>query len=297
MPGRGQRSPEMPQHSLGILRLAEVIHTDTREFRRQLRRCCGKPKSSTVHDLRVASRRLMVWCDLLKWLGVESMVSGVRRDLKRLFRALARLRDTQVQLELLSNAPASLEEAARHCRRWLRRREKKETKRVRRRCLGIRPSRFAEELLDSLQAPAVSDRFRGNPPRLEKHLNRWRRRLVKRVLHASRRIDPVDPATLHRFRVTLKPLRYCSESLAYLGPVTDQFPLGSLRRMQSALGNVQDAEVFLAWLRGAKAAHPRRVEELRNLERWVDRRRDLLLGKFFRAPHWKALRTAQRRGG
>jgi CHAD domain-containing protein len=59
------------------------------------------------------------------------------------------------------------------------------------------------------------------------------------------RVDPAQPATIHRVRVAFKKFRYMVE---IVHPMLEGYPEANLKRMnryQTLMGEIQDAEVFL----------------------------------------------------
>lgn len=65
------------------------------------------------------------------------------------------------------------------------------------------------------------------------------------VIQRYEQIDPAQPATIHRLRIAFKKFRYMVESIH---PILEDFPADRLKRMhdyQTAMGEIQDAEVAL----------------------------------------------------
>ncbi len=253
------------------------------KFRRRLKRCRTRDDPDSIHELRVEARRLLVWCDLLLWLRPGGIAGSTRRELKRLLRLLARLRDTQVQLELLEQAPVSLHAATGRLRRSLRREEKRQSDRVRHRCRDTHPLRMVEGLLDEAGSLAAVRRFRGGRTQLPSALLDWMDRLHHRAGSAHAHVAPTRPASLHKLRIALKHLRYGLE--AVVPPATPGFaPLvRHLRRAQGILGEIQDADVFVGQLRDEKP-------EYDDLVTWLVRRRTTRIRQFFaQEPRWEQM--------
>src|SRR5437867_1660483 len=67
-------------------------------FLKRLKRCRKKGSERSVHDLRVATRRLIAAVDLLATVSANGRVRKTRQLLKRLLKLMGSLRDRQVQL-------------------------------------------------------------------------------------------------------------------------------------------------------------------------------------------------------
>lgn len=235
-----------------------------------------------MHDLRVAARRLMVWCDLLTWLQAGDSVTAARRRVKRLLRALSALRDWQVQLELLQEMPRTANAGARVCRRWYLREIEVEMKRVDRRCRKVEAKKIVAGLKDGLKSVIQQ---RGRRPGLDQpafDVRPWVVALVAQANQARRRVDAADPETLHRLRIELKHLRYALEALADSPAASTKTELRRLRAVLDLLGEIQDADLFQRRLGEAAKERPRQAGALVVLVRWLQRRREARIRRFLR---------------
>src|SRR5262249_31132207 len=66
-------------------------------YRKQLRQCHKKFTEESVHQLRVATRRLMTQCILLRCVTAGNDAEKARQKLKQRLKTLGALRDTHVQ--------------------------------------------------------------------------------------------------------------------------------------------------------------------------------------------------------
>jgi CHAD domain-containing protein len=69
------------------------------------------------------------------------------------------------------------------------------------------------------------------------------------------RIDPAQPATLHRVRIAFKKFRYLVEIIYPLLPGFSETQLKNMHTYQTALGEIQDVEVLLNTLADFAAGH------------------------------------------
>src|SRR6185436_17907080 len=81
--------------------LAGSIRTMRRRYRKRLA-CCQEAFSETsVHDLRIETRRVLAMLDLMRALHFQDSLKKTRRIFKKRLDTFDELRDTQVQLLLL----------------------------------------------------------------------------------------------------------------------------------------------------------------------------------------------------
>jgi CHAD domain-containing protein len=218
--------------------LLEALETRWKNYKVELKRCRSDFSNEAVHDLRVATRRMLALIQMLHSIAPRPRLQKLNRAFKGQLDEFDDLRDTQVILaelsEILHEFP-QLQDFQKHLRfaeekmlRVLRRKVKKMemtevTKRVRK-----THESFEAESLEDLEAQvlqAVDDAY----------------------LLARQRLVWVDPArstTIHRVRIAFKTFRYMVE---IVHPLLKDFPPGNLKLMhdyQSLMGEVQDAEVF-----------------------------------------------------
>jgi CHAD domain-containing protein len=214
-----------------------------KKYREQLKVCKQEFSEEAVHDLRVATRRLLAVLDLLRALNPHPRVQKARRLLKNQLDSLNDLRDTQVMLvdvyELMASFPGlnAFEE-------YLLRREKNLLRRARKEIREMEISELKRRI-DKSKA-ALKEKAGGAG---------WTARLLSVVDQAHARagqaygqIDASQSASIHRFRVAFKKFRYMVE---IVHPVLKDYPEEYLKQMhnyQSRMGDVQDAEVFLSTL-------------------------------------------------
>ena len=249
----------------------EAVHAaadqDLKRFRKRLCACRQRCSRESVHDLRVVTRRLVVWSDWL--LALDSTVSPpkARKRLKALLHSLSRIRDCQVHLTLLGTVPKRLESVARDIHQRLRAEESVLSRRVRRRCRPA-PGWFCRDIsrrMKALVPPSAALRSLSAS-------HRWIRRLVDRAFRRAPGLGEVRPQAWHRWRVALKRLRFAVESVG-LCP-GDLWEPRRLQRVLDPLGEVQDLASFAGFLQAAAGSGSLSPSDVRRLQQWVDSRRD-----------------------
>jgi len=226
---------------------ALIVALDERwkKYRQELKVCKQDFSEEAVHDLRVATRRLLAVMDILRTLDPHPRVQKVRRVLKNQLDSLDELRDTQVMLvdisESLANYPdlKSFDE-------YLLAREKKLLRKARKEIKDIKLSELKGRIEKSRASLEENANGSGSP---------WTTRLLSvvdqayaRAMQAFGQIEALQSASIHRFRVAFKKFRYMVE---IVNPVLKDYPEGYLKQMhdyQSRMGDVQDADVFLGAL-------------------------------------------------
>ena len=237
---------EGPLETLPVNRfLLAALDDRWKNYRLELKRCRAEFSNEAVHDLRVASRRMLAFIRLINSISPHPRLQKLRRYFKDQLDEFDDLRDTQVILaeisETLQELP-QLQEFQDHLqsveKRLLKTLRKKlkviglfdVSKRIRRLRESLKTDSSDDLVLKTFQA--VEDAF----------------------LITQRRRDWVNPSqatSIHRVRIAFKTFRYTVE---IVHPLLDNFPAANLKRMhdyQSLMGEIQDVEVILQALTDA----------------------------------------------
>ena len=216
-----------------------------KNYRLQLKRCRAEFSNEAVHDLRVASRRILAFIRLMNSISPRPRLQKLKRSFKDQLDEFDDLRDTQVILaeisETLQELP-QLQEFQDH----LQGVEKRLLKTLRKKLRVIDlfdVSKRIRRLRESLKADASDDL-----------VLKTFRAVDEAFLITKRRRDWVNPAqatSIHRVRIAFKTFRYTVE---VTHPLLEDFPAENLKRMhdyQSLMGEIQDMEVILQALTDA----------------------------------------------
>ena len=262
--------------------LAEALDARWNFYSKQLRRCQEKYSEDAVHELRVATRRLLAQFALLGCVVPSASLEKARRILKRRLAALGDLRDTQVQLAFIDQQSARFPELE-PLGAWLGRREHrlvtaaaKKVNRFRTKKLGKWITAMSNDLAEHSANP------------------RARKQLASAVLRATanafaeavrrrRAIDPTDAATIHQTRVAFKRFRYMMESLSPGITGLSKRRLRTLAYYQRKMGIIQDLEVMQQCVAGFVHEHRKMEPALRPFCRYLQQRRARALRSFLRA--------------
>jgi CHAD domain-containing protein len=225
--------------------LLDAVDERWETFRSGLKRCQKKSSEEAVHDLRVATRRLMSLLDLLANIHHEGTLRQAQRRLKRLLDRFGPLRDAQVQLRSVEKMLPSFPDLQGFYA-YLVKRERKLVRRLDAEVKRVRTGKVKKAIgAAGQQLEGLFDTPAKQRTQLTAAIHTVDAAFNKVVEHKLA-INPTDRATIHRMRVAFKKFRYLVESLA---PVLDQVTSKHLKAMnafQSSMGDIQDAEVLFS---------------------------------------------------
>jgi len=234
-----------------------------RRHERALRRCQARPTAKSVHDLRIATRRLLAQLELLQSFVPDRALRKARRRLKGQLRASALLRDAQVQLETMHEMLPEHPELAPVYRHL----EKNEQ------CLR----RFAKRNLGGggrlLRRLKAIERGAASGLCARDAIARYRATVRLVIGRASRRLaqfrlsPPRDSGGIHRFRIALKRLRYLIESLPEELSAPKPKVIGLIRAQLGLMGRIHDLDLLIVRLEGISAKKKRRHDRLEPIRR------------------------------
>jgi CHAD domain-containing protein len=201
----------------------------------------GDPES--VHDARVATRRIRELLELVDGNHAED----VRADVRRMGRDLGRVRDVDVRIALLARLESRIPPAAPALVALRHTLEQKRAKQLR---AAIK--RFEKPDLDSLFDHQTLNAIR----RTLSHRTSWARWTVslRRIISArgkatTEAINHTSgvyfPNRIHRARIAIKKMRYAMEIATESGLSNLLAQIQELKGMQDALGELHDRQSLL----------------------------------------------------
>ncbi len=223
--------------------LLDSIDQRWRTYLKELRRSKRTFSEDAIHDVRVATRRLISTLMIVELLIPDARVERLRRRLKRLFDACSPLRDTQVQL--LALAP----QVERHpeletLMTVLKVRERNLIRAIgkkARRVATVRWSRtirwVKQTLREQFSYPLMHEAARAV-------VYGAAARAFGTAVFFKERVVATQPKTIHRARIAFKKFRYTMEALAPLLPGLGKEQLKAMDAYQTRMGVIQDAEVL-----------------------------------------------------
>lgn len=260
--------------------LNDSFKSQWRKYRKEFKRCQKGFSDESVHDVRIAIRRLLASLGLLRSLLPPEHIEPAHRALKKRLKTFARLRDTHAQLLYVGKLGKAFP-AARGYHSALARRERRLIKRVRRRLPRAKDERLAESisaLKEKLSALAgnhaqETDRYAAVMTAL--------RAAFSEVARRHRAIREKDTATIHRTRVAFKKFRYMAEALQPMLPAVNRRMLEAMRGYQARMGDIQDIEVLMDGVEKFAAKQEGKPGPWEALRAELLRRRAIMVRRFF----------------
>ena len=225
--------------------MLDSLHDRWQSFRTELRRCRKQYSEEAVHDLRVATRRLISTLELVDRIHPEAQLRTARQVLKRHLEMFGPLRDVQVQLLTVDKTLASFPELQGFYN-FLARREGKLTRRL---GLELKHVKIGK-IRKSLAAAAKQLEALPDTPVVHRETRAAAILAIEtaynRVIERKQAITPAHVTSIHRMRVAFKKFRYMVEALGPLRGRTSSKQLKAMNAFQGSMGDIQDVEVLLA---------------------------------------------------
>ena len=218
--------------------LLEALDSGWKKYRTQLKRCLDEFSDEAVHDLRVATRRMLALVQLLDSISSRPRLQKLIDAFKDQLDEFDDVRDTQVILagvsEILSELP-QLQDFQKH----LQTSEEKLLRNLRKKIKQLESSKVDKRIQKTHES--IETEMNGD---LESQIMQ----AVDDAYHLIKQrygwVDLDRPTTIHRVRIAFKSFRYMVE---IIHPLLSDFPSENLKRMdayQSLMGEIQDTEVF-----------------------------------------------------
>jgi CHAD domain-containing protein len=227
-------------------RARRIVGRRSRHLMAMRRSAVKRGDPASIHDLRVATRRLQEALDLFAPVLPGRESHRLRRRARRVRRHLAALRDADVVAEIAASFPEarSMLRALALAPMALRTRARAGDGGVR--VPGIRKRIASFNRASALSSPALPlpASVRGRAAAIEAL---GRRAAKVETILAGLRIDRKEEA--HALRVAVKRYRYTLELLDEAGIARPGAALEEARRVQEALGKVHDLDVLIDLIR------------------------------------------------
>lgn len=231
----------MPHHAGKLL--LDALDNHWTRYRKRLKTCRDDISEDAVHELRIATRRLLSLIELIRTLVPQRQLNKLRKILKTQLDGFDELRDTQVMLIEISNTVDTLPELTPFLLD-LKRREQQ---------LLLETETFIETL-------TIGELKR----KLKKSHGRCKPRLAKydaniavlatiddayaEALDRYQAIDPTQLASIHHLRIAVKKLRYMLTSVQALLPGLLEDHLQQLQTYLTRMGDIQNSAVLMETL-------------------------------------------------
>jgi CHAD domain-containing protein len=259
--------------------LARVLQARYRTYREQLKQCQKKCSTESVHELRVATRRLIAQLVLLECVAPRETIGKTSRLLKRRLKALSELRDTHVQRIFVEERIAKFPELI-LVRDFLKRRERRLVKAVDRKTKSFRNRKLGQWIGTVCASLLLHPEDQAGQRDLAATVLQATSQAYQRALARRSAIDPADLGTVHMTRIAFKKFRYMVESLT---PVLVALTPRQLRRLahyQRRMGHIQDLVVMEACIESFISHHRGTQALLGEFSAYLEQRRTRALRQF-----------------
>src|SRR6266851_1745486 len=226
-------------------------------------------RADSVHDARIATRRIRAVLPLTHEWQPRRVVDNLSDRFKRMSRALGRIRDADVRIELLRCIEPRIPAIAGSVVRLRQRQEADRLRLVRKLVKRLERLRIEKELArlspatlwpSSLSWLAVTASWR-NQIRLL--VGEHAEDAVDAITHAT---EVYFPNRAHGARIALKKFRYAAEIASETGVPIGKDLLRTLKKSQDALGRLHDRQALLDDVRDAIESRDASDRELGDLQ-------------------------------
>jgi CHAD domain-containing protein len=238
---------EQTFEGLGLV-LAETLLARWKCYQERVKECRDGPTPDSIHELRVAIRRLSSQFVLFGQMFPQHSPEKARNLLKGQLESLGALRDMHVLRIFLQRQVAKFPGLA----ALVKRLEREEASLVKKASQNIRSkSTRLEKSVGSLLELLKAQSRNGHTQReFADSALRSADAAFANVAERWRNIDRDEPRTIHRTRVAFKKFRYIVECLPLDLTGYRQSDLRALARYQRRMGHIQDFEVILQLVQG-----------------------------------------------
>jgi CHAD domain-containing protein len=263
--------------------LAGSLDARWEKYLSELTRCKARCSEKSVHDLRVATRRLQASLDLVMTVLPDDQLVTIRGVLKKDLQAFNPLRDEQVKLLFVKKMTPGFPAL-----------EPFQT------ILMLREQRLVEQIgkrIRKVQAEPIDRHLQQIKKRLLAVIGRtdltgvWLAAVLgaaaatyARAVDRRLAVNPTQSSTVHEFRVAFKKFRYIVEVLQPILPDVTRNQLRAMNAYQVRMGDIQDIEVLRASINAyaaTKQGNARR--SLVPVQQELDRRHAMLIDAFLQS--------------
>src|SRR5436190_12708061 len=235
--------------------LANSLKNQWKSYRKQLRECQKDFSETSVHQLRVATRRLMTYYALVGSVASGDKVTKARKKLKRHLKILGRLRDAQVQRLFIEEQMGRFPFLV-LVRDFLTEREQHLVKDIARKVERFKSRKLEQWTLNLCQELSESPVQWGKRAVFATDLFRAMADAFRQTAYCRQTIDPANVQTIHRTRVSFKKFRYMVEALSPDFTGLGKRGLRRLGNYQRRMGHLQDLEILQNCLAQFLQEHP-----------------------------------------
>lgn len=234
--------------------LSKSLRSRWESYRGQLQACQERFSEEAVHELRVATRRLMAQFIMLGCVTPGKTAESARRILKRGLKALGELRDTHVQRLFVERLMVRFPELI-FVRDFLQRQERRQERSAASKVRTFKTRKLEKWISRMLAHVDVRNGRSADPHRLSSIVAKAVDDAFAEVVRRRQAIAPAHASTVHRTRIAFKKFRYMVEALSPDLTGLTKADLRALARYQKRMGILQDLEVMQQCIRDFAEQH------------------------------------------
>lgn len=248
----------------------------------ELHKCQRNFSEEAMHQLRVASRRLVAQLIMLSCVIQGPEADQARRLLKRRLKALSALRDVHV-LGIFAQRQTRRFPELLLLRHFLQRKERRLEKAVAVKVKSFKTRKLERWILRLGQDLTRQAARAKSPEYLGAAAIQATESAYREVVRRREAIDPETPKTVHRTRLAFKRFRYMVEALSPDFTGLQRNELRALARYQRRMGNLQDLEVVQSCVADFVRQRAKLEPLMRPFYSYLQRRRRHALQSFLKS--------------
>ncbi len=233
--------------------LSTALRERWQNYQTRLKACMEEMGSESIHEFRVATRRLFSIVELIRAICPGRDLQNMQRELRNQLNDLDKISDVQMMMAKIEEVVQQQPEALPFLRH-LQRREKRLLTKAAKYLKSLDEQRLNKQarLIQKLQESEIPVR-----KNLHTALIKALDAAFSAALERYRAIVPERTTTIHRLRIAFRKFRYMVEIVhpALRGYRIET--LGIMREYQRKMGNIQDVETLLNYLEKYAKSHKR----------------------------------------
>lgn len=234
---------------------AQAVLPNLETLKKKARSIQRRRNIEDIHDLRVSSRRIRTCLSIFRDVFPAKKIKTWQRDIKNITQSFGRVRDLDVQIDLINQLCKTVEDRSilpglkrirlrLKQKRQVRQTETQQmTKAILESATLVEMEAWVKSVLEKMKQPEESktELFQLSYAQIQKRLDDF-------LFYEVFIFDPARVDELHQMRISAKRLRYALEVFSNLYQQKSDFALEIARQSQQYLGEIHDADVWLTFL-------------------------------------------------
>ncbi|MCZ6775159.1 MAG: CHAD domain-containing protein [Ignavibacteria bacterium] len=245
----------------------------------ELKRCQKKCSEKAVHDLRVATRRLISTLDLIKTIHSDARLTKMRRELRKRLKMFGELRDVQVQALYVKKMLEPFPELNTFLTVLLLR-EQHLLDQIDKKLQKVQTGSMEKNVVETNNQLNILLSSSAMQSAGSAAVTGAAGAAFTRTVDLLHNVDPTDAKSIHKLRVAFKKFRYMVEALQQLLVGVTEKRLKAMHAYQTRLGDIQDIEVLTLNINGYAKRKKVPAASLERVQQELARRHTELINTF-----------------